>query len=161
MNKKNQLFRLFPNAFVNQPYPQTDQGYYPEIVHEIEKPERLFRQPLHEELEPYMAEGYNFFNGIYYRGSYEYISALPAGSMSGTAEDMANFMIAHLQEGRYGDVRILEESTVREMHSRQFTQHPEQDGMPEPLIIKHYDQTSKGNDSSPIKTQREALLRGI
>jgi len=88
-----------------------------------------FRQPLPDDLEPGMAEGYNFYNGAYYRGSFEYISALPAGSMSSAAEDMARFMIAHLQEGASGDARILEESTVREMHSRQFTQHPEQDGM--------------------------------
>ncbi len=99
------------------------------IYEPLEMERSTFRQPLPEELEPYMAEGYNFFNGTYYRGSYEYISALPAGSMSSTAEDMANFMIAHLQEGLYGDVRILQESTAREMHSRQFTKHPEQDGM--------------------------------
>ena len=99
------------------------------IYEPLEMERSTFRQPLPEELEPYMAGGYNFFNGTYYRGSYEYISALPAGSMSGTTEDMANFMIAHLQEGRYGNERILEESTAREMHNRQFSQHPEQDGM--------------------------------
>ena len=88
-----------------------------------------FRQPLPDDLDPGMADGYNFYNGTYYRGSFEFISALPAGSMSSTAEDMARFMIAHLQEGGSGDARILEESTAREMHSRQFTQHPEQDGM--------------------------------
>ena len=88
-----------------------------------------FRQPLPEDLAPYMAEGYNFFNGTYYRGSFEYISALPAGSMSGTAEDMARFMIAHLQKGYYEGERILEESTAREKHSRQFSKHPQQDGM--------------------------------
>ena len=88
-----------------------------------------FRQPLPEHMAPNMAEAYKFFNGQYYKGSFEYISALPAGSMSSTADDMTRFMIAHLQNGRYGENRILSEATVREMHSRQFTHHPAQDGM--------------------------------
>jgi len=67
--------------------------------------------------------------GNYYQGSFEYISALPAGSMSSTAEGMAKFMIAHLQNGRYGEQRILQESTALEMHRQQFTHHPMQDGM--------------------------------
>lgn len=88
-----------------------------------------FLQPLPDQMAPNMAEAYKFFNGQYYQGSFEYISALPAGSMSSTAEDMAKFMIAHLQNGRFGDVRILEEATAREMHRQQFTHHPAQDGM--------------------------------
>ncbi|MDZ4133240.1 MAG: serine hydrolase domain-containing protein, partial [Dethiobacteria bacterium] len=88
-----------------------------------------FLQPLPDQMAPNMAEAYKFFNGQYYQGSFEYISALPAGSMSSTAEDMAKFMIAHLQDGRFGDVRILEEVTAREMHRQQFTHHPAQDGM--------------------------------
>jgi CubicO group peptidase (beta-lactamase class C family) len=32
---------------------------------------------------------------------------------------MARFMIAHLQNGRLGDARILQESTAREMHTPQ------------------------------------------
>lgn len=88
-----------------------------------------FRQPLPDDLAMRMAEGYKFFNGQYYQGSYEFISALPAGSMSSTAEDMARFMIAHLQGGQYNGARILEEETVRMMHSTQFSYHPELDGM--------------------------------
>lgn len=88
-----------------------------------------FRQPLPDQMAPNMAEAYKFFNGQYYQGSFEFISALPAGSMSSTAEDMAKFMIAHLQNGRFGETRILEEATVREMHRQQFTHHPAQDGM--------------------------------
>jgi CubicO group peptidase (beta-lactamase class C family) len=88
-----------------------------------------FQQPLPQHMAPNMAEAYKFFNGQYYKGSFEYISALPAGSMSSTADDMTRFMIAHLQKGRYGENRILGEAAAREMHSRQFTHHPAQDGM--------------------------------
>ena len=62
-------------------------------------------------------------------GPFEYIDETPAGSASTTATDMARFMISHLQDGRYGDARILREATAREMHERQFTAHPRMDGM--------------------------------
>ncbi len=88
-----------------------------------------FRQPLPDRLAPAMAGAFKFFEGEYYRGSFEYISALPAGSMSSTAEDMARFMIVHLQYGRFDNTRILKEATAREMQRQQFTHHPRQDGM--------------------------------
>jgi hypothetical protein len=49
----------------------------------------------------------------------------PGAAMATTAVDMSKFMIAHLQDGRYEDARILRESTVQEMHSLQFSKHPE------------------------------------
>jgi CubicO group peptidase (beta-lactamase class C family) len=53
----------------------------------------------------------------------------PMGFMGATATDMARFMIAHLQNGRYSDAairdaRILRESTARQMHSTLFTHDP-------------------------------------
>jgi CubicO group peptidase (beta-lactamase class C family) len=97
-----------------------------------------FRQPLPEQLAARMAEGYKYSNGQYYSGSFEYISALPAGSMSSTAEDMAKFMIAHLTEGQYRENRILQEKTVRQMHSRLHTQHPAQLGMAHGFIEESF-----------------------
>lgn len=88
-----------------------------------------FRQPLPDHLAPNMAIGYKFFEGQFYQGDFEYISMAPAGSMSTTASDMARFMIAHLDEGRYGDQRILMPQTVRLMHSQQYTQHDRLNGV--------------------------------
>ncbi len=88
-----------------------------------------FRQPLPERLAADIAQAYNLMDGKYYKGGFEYISGLPAGSMSSTATDMARFMIAHLQGGRYRKERILEEETIREMHRQQFTHHPKSSGM--------------------------------
>ena len=52
----------------------------------------------------------------------------PAGVMRSTATDMARFMIMHLQGGFYGDasteIRILEESTARQMQSVLFAPDP-------------------------------------
>ena len=51
----------------------------------------------------------------------EYFPSAPMVGISATATDMAKFMIAHLQNGRYGDSRILQEATAQEMHCQQFT----------------------------------------
>lgn len=52
----------------------------------------------------------------------------PAGSIIATSTDMAHFMIAHLQRGRFGDKSILSERTIDEMHRQQFTHHPKFSG---------------------------------
>ncbi len=52
----------------------------------------------------------------------------PDGSISATAADMANFMIAHLRSGRFGDATILSAGTVSRMHERSFSAGPRLDG---------------------------------
>ncbi|MDQ4064410.1 MAG: beta-lactamase family protein, partial [Actinomycetota bacterium] len=54
---------------------------------------------------------------------------VPAGDMQSSATDMARFMIAHLQDGRYSDAniaeaRILNKSTAQQMHSTLYTPDP-------------------------------------
>jgi len=51
--------------------------------------------------------------------SFENIEVAPAGSLSASAESMTHFMIAHLQNGKYGDIQILKPETAVQMHSRQ------------------------------------------
>ena len=53
----------------------------------------------------------------------------PAGAMSATATDIANFMITQLQNGRFGNQRILEAATAQEMQTQQFTNDPRVPGM--------------------------------
>jgi CubicO group peptidase (beta-lactamase class C family) len=88
-----------------------------------------FRQPLPDKLTANMASGYNFLDGAYQKGDFELIEAYPAGSLSATAADMARFMIAHLQNGRYGEQRILQEATAIQMHQPLFTHNPRLGGM--------------------------------
>lgn len=89
-----------------------------------------FREPLPEDLTPNMAVGYRHKNGLYEPGYFELISDFgPAGALSSTATDMANFMIAHLQLGRFGEQQILEEATARQMHSRLYSPDPKLPGM--------------------------------
>jgi CubicO group peptidase (beta-lactamase class C family) len=54
---------------------------------------------------------------------------VPAGDMQSSATDMTRFMIAHLQNGRYSDAnvavaRILNKSTMKQMHSTLYTPDP-------------------------------------
>jgi CubicO group peptidase (beta-lactamase class C family) len=54
---------------------------------------------------------------------------LPSGGYYASATDMARFMIAHLQDGRYSDAtiaeaRILQEATAQQMHSTLYTPDP-------------------------------------
>lgn len=88
-----------------------------------------FHQPLPEGLASDMSNGYNYINGAYVQGGFEFIQAYPAGSLSATAVDLAQFMIAHLQNGRYGDAQILQEVTAQQMHQQLFTHDPRLDGM--------------------------------
>jgi CubicO group peptidase (beta-lactamase class C family) len=97
-------------------------------------------QPPPPKLRERLATGYNVEGGEPVARPLEYLDDAPAGTASTTATDMTRFMIAHLQNGRYGDVRILEESTAEEMHQRQFAHHPRLDGM----AYGFYEQTING-----------------
>jgi CubicO group peptidase (beta-lactamase class C family) len=79
-----------------------------------------FMEPLPDSLKPMMSNGYEVASGD--AKPFELVTPLPApdGSLSITGADMAPFMIAHLQNGEYGGIRILQEQTARTMHSRQF-----------------------------------------
>jgi CubicO group peptidase (beta-lactamase class C family) len=80
------------------------------------------RQPLPKELEPYMATGYILASGE--AKKFEIVGPAPAGSLSSPGEDMAHFMIAHLQNGEYNGNRILKEETAKLMHDSPLTLLP-------------------------------------
>lgn len=80
-----------------------------------------YRQPPALDSPVRIAKPYRFVNGSYTEASFEYIMLEPAGSMSSTASDMANFMLAHLSGGAYNGGRILKEETLKEMHKQHFT----------------------------------------
>jgi CubicO group peptidase (beta-lactamase class C family) len=97
-----------------------------------------FCQPLPVDLAHDMAGGYNFVDGEYKQGGFELIPGYPTGSASVTADDMAKFMIAHLQNGIYDDARILSDATARQMHSLLESYDPRfKDGMAYGFIRWH------------------------
>lgn len=73
-----------------------------------------FRQPLPKALLADMSEGY--VPGKDKPVGFEIVNPAPAGSASVSGADMGRFMIAHLQNGAFGDQRILSEATANEMH---------------------------------------------
>ncbi|HJS23207.1 MAG TPA: serine hydrolase [Pyrinomonadaceae bacterium] len=77
-----------------------------------------FTQPLPSDLAPLMSNGYRL--GSDAPGPFEIVNAFPAGSLSSSATDMAQFMMAHLADGQLGNARILKPETARLMHSRLF-----------------------------------------
>lgn len=87
-----------------------------------------FLQPIPSDLAKDMAVGYIYSGGSYIPEPFEYIQIYPAGSASSTALDMAKFMIAHLQDGRYGKARILSQATAEQMHTLLFTNDPRVSG---------------------------------
>ncbi len=78
-----------------------------------------FRQPLPPALRPLMAKGYMRASGK--PSSYEMIGLAPAGSSAMSGDDMAHFMIAHLQDGEYQGQRILQPATAQMMHDTPLT----------------------------------------
>jgi CubicO group peptidase (beta-lactamase class C family) len=87
-----------------------------------------FRQPLPPQLAPHVATGNAYRNGAHHPQEMEWAQLAPAAALSATAADMANFMIAHLQDGRLGQARIVEEHTTRAMQQRSFTNDPRVNG---------------------------------
>jgi CubicO group peptidase (beta-lactamase class C family) len=82
-----------------------------------------FAMPLPPTLAPLMAKGYKSASDGKPQ-PFELVDPAPAGALSSSATDMANFMIAQLQGGRFGDTRILQQATADLMHSPQHTAAP-------------------------------------
>jgi CubicO group peptidase (beta-lactamase class C family) len=81
-----------------------------------------FRQPLPADLEPLMSKGYP--QASLPPKPFEIVGPAPAGSLSSPGEDMAHFMIAHLQNGEYHGNRILKAETAEMMHNSPLTVLP-------------------------------------
>lgn len=99
-----------------------------------------FRQPLPAALDPYMAKTYP--KASLPARHFELVTVAPAGSMSVSGEDVAPFMIAHLQDGRYGGAQILRPETARQMHDFRHYSVP---GLP-PITLGFYHLDRNGQD---------------
>ena len=99
-----------------------------------------FVQPLPKALEPYMSKGYN--TAFKKPEAFELIPMSPAGGLSASADDMAHFMIAHLNNGAYGGARILEPDTAVKMHGIAYQHTP---GIP-PMAYGFYHLDENGHD---------------
>ena len=106
-----------------------DQFVEENILHPLGMDGTTFRQPLPQALAANMATGYSYVDGELEAAPLTYAVMAPASAVTLTPIDMAAFMIAHLHEGEYGNIRILEPTTAQKMHRQQFTHHPDMPGM--------------------------------
>lgn len=119
------LAGLLIEEIAGQPF---DQYMADHILQPLEMHQSSFRLPL--ELADQLATEYTYSpNGGYQPVAFDYLQMLPAGGLNTTGIDMAHFMMAHLQAGRYQGQHILREQTVAEMHRQHFTAHPRLPGM--------------------------------
>ncbi|MBB6244551.1 serine hydrolase domain-containing protein [Rhodanobacter sp. MP1X3] len=98
-----------------------------------------FRQPLPANLKGDMAKSYASASTP--PKSFEMVVSDPAGGMSVSGEDMARFMIAHLQNGTYNNVQILRPETAKAMHD--FTHYSVPGLMPMALGFYHMDRNGQ------------------
>jgi CubicO group peptidase (beta-lactamase class C family) len=89
----------------------------------------LVRQPEKDKLPETMSKAYKWEGGRFKPEPFEYVPLAPAGAMSASAADMSHFLIAHLNDGKYEDVRILKPETARRMRERLFAHDPKVDAM--------------------------------
>jgi CubicO group peptidase (beta-lactamase class C family) len=98
-----------------------------------------FAQPLPDALKPLMSAGFKLESDG--AKPFEFVQPAPAGAVSAPAGDIARFMIAHLQDGRFEDKQILKPETAQLMHSRQFGLDPQMNGM----ALGFYEESQNGH----------------
>jgi CubicO group peptidase (beta-lactamase class C family) len=114
-----------------QPYEQYIQEH---IFDPLRMEHSTIQRPLPPDLREHESLGYWYSDGAYqavpeipddYLGQ---AAMAPAGGHLSSATDMARFMIAHLQGGFHGDasseIRLLEETTARQMQGTLYTPDP-------------------------------------
>lgn len=87
--------------------------------------------PVPANLRASVSLGYTYEGGTFqqFPGWTAQPALVPSGAQKASVTDMARFMIAHLQNGRYSgadiaEARILQAATAKQMHRIQFTPHP-------------------------------------
>jgi CubicO group peptidase (beta-lactamase class C family) len=85
-----------------------------------------FRQPLPPAMRANMSNGYETWDKP--GAGYEIVSVAPAGALAATGEDMAHFMIAQLQAGRFGNSEILRPETAHLMQTTIIRALPDLNG---------------------------------
>ena len=98
-----------------------------------------FAQPLPASFAPNMSKGYETWDKP--GPGFEVVNVPPAGALSATGDDMSHFMIAHLQDGRYGATQILQPQTAQMMHTTVTKAFPDLNGN----LLGFYQQNINGH----------------
>lgn len=92
------------------------------ILRPLDMPDSGFQ--LTRTMAAHLATGYGYRKGRYVAEPLDYFNIAPAAGLFSTATDMSHFLIAQMEDGRYGNVQILRKATAEEMHRRQFAEDP-------------------------------------
>lgn len=84
-----------------------------------------FRQPVGANHGNKAATGYTIEQGQWAALPPVYTRQIGAGGLTSSASDMSHFMLAYLQNGRFGDTQVLEPETVAQMFNGRFAHHPQ------------------------------------
>lgn len=111
-----------------QPYEQYIQEH---IFNPLGMRHSTARSPIPSDLRAFASQGYTYQDGAF-QAFADYMgqpAGIPSGAHQASVADMARFMIARLQGGRYsdaeiGEARILQESTARQMLDTLYTPDP-------------------------------------
>jgi CubicO group peptidase (beta-lactamase class C family) len=111
-----------------EPYDQYIQEH---ILNPLGMAHSTARSPMPPDLRAHASVGYTYEDGTF-KAFPDYTAqpaAVPSGAHQASVTDMARFMIAHLQDGRYSDAniaeaRILKEITAQQMHNTLYTPDP-------------------------------------
>ncbi|MHA1618281.1 MAG: serine hydrolase domain-containing protein, partial [Promethearchaeota archaeon] len=96
-----------------------------QILNPLNMTHSTFLEPIPANLTQDMSVGYYNDGDIVVEGFFEHFSFDPAGSFSSTAQDMAKFMNAFLNNGSFEVQQLLQPETVTLMQTPQFSPHPD------------------------------------
>ena len=105
-----------------------DQYIEENIYQPLNMQRSTFRQPLPENLAGDLALPYAY-KGDFVEQPFFKVNFAPAGSMSSTADDMAKFMIALMQDDCQASTCLLQPETIRQMGQRSLQKDLRIDGM--------------------------------
>lgn len=83
-----------------------------------------FAQPQPPALQARLAVGYRYDGRAYQPYAVDYVNVAPAAALVAPAAEMAHFIIAQLNGGRFAGAAILQPETVAAMQQTQFAHHP-------------------------------------
>jgi CubicO group peptidase (beta-lactamase class C family) len=88
-----------------------------------------------------------------------FVRTPPTGALSTTAEDMGRFLIALLNNGKFKDIRIINESTAEMILNRQYSTHPYLPGVTYGFM-EHFSNGQRGlvRDGSGVGVRSQIFL---
>lgn len=103
----------------------TGQSYGDYLTTNIFKPLKMNHttvvEPLPQSYQGNQVLGYNYIDKQFQQGVPTYEGGFaPAGAGTASANDMANFMIAHLNGGKFGNQSLMQSKTLELMHQTAF-----------------------------------------